>query len=143
MLTTTVLTNLLELSTVTKKQIAALDGVGRTHEDPGDRLQPGSQTVLSALVWAGQCQEGGSHRLYAETADDTQRDTQATQALADGTAATCLTVKTVADLAIHGVALLGWRDAEQSCGHLDRTTRLFSHRPDSHRHTRVSISLEY
>ena len=32
------------------------------------------------------------------------------------------------------VALPGWRDAEQSCGRLDRTARLFGHRPDSHPH---------
>ena len=45
--------------------------------------------------------------------------------------------------AIHGAALPGWRDAEQSCGQVDRTTRLFGHRRDRHRPTIASISLEY
>ena len=38
------------------------------------------------------------HRLYAETADHTQRDTKASDTLADGTASGRMTVKTVADL---------------------------------------------
>lgn len=93
-----------------------------------------SRRSISACVgWAKQ--EADSHRLYAETADGTQPDTQASHVLADGTAATCLTVKTVTDPAIHRVALPQWRDAEQSCGQLDRTTRLLGHQPDSHRHT--------
>ena len=39
----------------------------------------------------------GPHRLYAETADHTQRDAQASDALADGTVSARLSVKTVAD----------------------------------------------
>jgi len=36
-------------------------------------------------------------RLYAETADNAQRDAQASDALADGAASARLTIKTVAD----------------------------------------------
>jgi hypothetical protein len=39
----------------------------------------------------------GPHRLCAETDDHTQRDAQASDTLADGTASVRLTVKTVAD----------------------------------------------
>ena len=72
-LTTTVPANLLGLNTVTKSRspywrvwrrvivtVAECMGQGwceRTHANPGDRLQPGSQDVLSTLVWDGQCQE--------------------------------------------------------------------------------------
>lgn len=63
----------------------------------GDTRQPGYQDVLTAVVWGGKSQEGGPHRLYAETADHTQRNAQTSDALADGTASTRLTVKTVAD----------------------------------------------
>ena len=47
----------------------------------------------SLFPWTGKSQEGGSRRLYAETADDTQRHAQASDALADGTASARLTVK--------------------------------------------------
>ncbi len=40
----------------------------------------------------GKSQEGGARHLYGETADDTQRDAQASDALADGTASARLTV---------------------------------------------------
>ena len=39
----------------------------------------------------------GTHRLYAETADHTQREAQASDALTNGIASGRLTVKTVAD----------------------------------------------
>ena len=39
----------------------------------------------------------GPHRLYAETADHTQRDAQASDALVDGTVSARLSVKIVAD----------------------------------------------
>jgi hypothetical protein len=45
----------------------------------------------------GKSQEGDARRLYVETADDTQRDAHASDALADGTASAHLRVKTVAD----------------------------------------------
>src|SRR2546430_2180863 len=82
------------------------DGSGRRPTSPhgpvygrrrGDTPQPGDQDVLSALVWAGKSQEGGPHRLYAETADHAQRDAQASDALADGAASARLTIKTIAD----------------------------------------------
>jgi hypothetical protein len=123
-LSTTLLANVPELGTATHRQIAALadvaplncdcgtlawetDGGGRTCAGPGDTLQPGNQDLLSALMWAGQDQEGGSQRLYAETADDTQRDIRASDALANGTVSPGMTVKTVTDPAIHGVVLPG------------------------------------
>ena len=46
----------------------------------------------------------GAGHLYAEIADDPRRDAQASHALADGTAATGLTVKIVAD----PESLSGW-----------------------------------
>jgi len=44
----------------------------------------------------GKSQEGDARRLYVETADDTQRDDHASDALADGTASAHLTVKIAA-----------------------------------------------
>ena len=65
--------------------------------DCGGTLQSSHSRVLSARVWTGKSQEGGARRLYAETADHAHRDAQASDVLADDTAATGLTVKTVAD----------------------------------------------
>ena len=80
--------------------------MGRTRTGPGrlvygghrgDTVQPDDQDVRSPFVWIGKSQESRTRRLYAETPDDTERDAQAADSLAGGTAAARLTVKTVAD----------------------------------------------
>ena len=82
-------------------------------------LQPGNQDVYQRLCGLGKAKKVALVAVSGNC-DDTQGDTQASYALVDEAVSTGLTVTTVAVPAIHGVALPGWRDAEQSCGQLDR-----------------------
>jgi len=137
-LSTTLLANVPELGTVTHRQIAALADVAPLHRDcgtlHGKRMVGGERAQIRATGYNPR-NKTCYQRLCGLGKTKKKALIQASDALANGTVSTAMTVKTVADPAIHGVVLPGSRDAEQPCGQLDRPTRLFGHRPDSHPHT--------
>ena len=58
---------------------------------------PSIQTMVPDTVLFREGEEGGTHRLHAQVADDSQRDAQTSDSLAQGRGISCLTLKTVAD----------------------------------------------
>ena len=122
-LTSTLLASLPELGTLTHKQIAALVGVAPLNRDSGTLrgrrtvgggraqvravlymgaisrrpVQSGDPCLLSALAASGKGEEGGTHRLHAQVADDSQCDAETSNTLARGGGTPCLNLKTVAD----------------------------------------------
>ena len=69
--------------------------------DRGRPLQSGDPCLLSALAASRESQEGDTHRLYAEVADDSQCDAETSDTLASSGGTPCLNRKTVADTFFH------------------------------------------
>lgn len=74
-------------------QFGEADGLGRPRAGTGRALHGGDRgnarqshqsRVLSGLVCGGQSQEGGTHGLHAQTADDRERDAQTSDTPASG-----------------------------------------------------------